>query len=112
MRSALLRIRAETSKPAGINGWCSTFFTLACVFLIRVEGHITLGHLAEVYSISRHFADNLLAVGFLYCVGALIFAGGKDRLVPASGVIAALALAPKTLVLSLMFLPFLLTPKL
>jgi len=98
----------------GINGWCSALFTLACVAIIRIEGHISLGSWAEVYFTSRYFAQNLLAIGFLYCIGALVCAcaGTRNRLVPALGIAAALLLTTEDLLLSLMFLHLLLTPRL
>jgi hypothetical protein len=65
-----------------------------------------------MYFTALDFAENLLAIGFLYCVAAVIFGKGKDRLIPALGAAAALALTPEVLALSLMFLPFLLTPRL
>ena len=96
----------------GINGWCSALFTLACVAIIRIEGHISLGRWADACFTSRYFAQNLLAIGFLYCAGALVFAGRKNHLVPVLGMVAALLLAAEDLFLSLMFIPFLLTTRL
>ena len=114
MRASILRIGKEISRPVGINGWCSTLFTLACVVIIRIDGHISLGPLAEAYFTSLYFARNLLAVGFLYCIGALVCAcaGTRNRVVPALGIAAASLLTTQALLLSLMFLPFLLTPRL
>ena len=112
MRAGILRVRDEIRRPVGINGWCATVFTLVCVIIIRTEGHVPPGSWAERYFTALHFAENLLAIGFLYCVGAVIFGKGKDRLIPALGAAAALAFTPEVLALSLMFLPFLLTPRL
>ena len=110
MRAGIHIIRDQISRPVGINGWCSTLFELGCVVVIRVERHISPGPWAEVYFTSLYFAKNLLGIGFLYCVGALVFAGRNNRLVPALGVLGALLLTTDALFLSLMFLPFLLTP--
>ena len=109
-----LRIWKQITRPVGINGWCSTLFTLACVAIIRVQGDISPGHWAEAYFTALYFAKNLLALGFLYCFAALVWAlaGKKNRLVPALGIAAASLLTPQTLLLSLMFLPFLVTPRL
>lgn len=62
-----LRIWKQITRPVGINGWCSTLFTLACVAIIRVQGDISPGHWAEAYFTALYFAKNLLALGFLYC---------------------------------------------
>jgi uncharacterized membrane protein YkgB len=109
-RASILRIRDQLTRPVGINGWSSTLLTLGCVVVIRMESHISPGPWAEVYFTSLYFAQNLLGIGFLYCVGALVLAGKRNRLVPALGVAAALLLTTSTLFLSLMFLPFLLSP--
>jgi hypothetical protein len=69
MRAAILRIRNEIRRPVGINGWCSSLFTLACVVIIRIEGRISIGPWEEVYFTARYFAEYLLSIGFLYCGG-------------------------------------------
>ena len=49
MRSSILRIREEITRPVGIYGWCFTLLTLACVGIIRLD-ETHLRHCLTIFS--------------------------------------------------------------
>jgi hypothetical protein len=99
------RLRAEWSKPLGIHGCLPLGLTVLCLVALRVGPHIH-GSAGTDWALQIELSgDMLLAVSFVWSVGAAALDRSKNRLLPMAAACLALLLAPEDLLMGLMFLP-------